>query len=411
MNAELIHVGTELLLGDILNTNAQYLSKKLAELGINLYYQTVVGDNTDRLTQLLKLASKRSDLVIITGGLGPTQDDLTKESVCQFLNKSLILREDVLLKIKEMFKARNKKMPKNNVKQAMFPSDCMLLDNDMGTAPGLFIQSSNAGFYLLPGPPTEMKNMFTKQVMPLLEKQVGQTIYSKSLKVFGIGESMAEMLISDLLKDQSNPTIAPYAHPYGMEFRLTAKAPRKDLAKELLLPIEKEVRKRLGDNIFGIDAEELENAAFNRLKEKNFTISTAESCTGGLIASKLVNLDGASSVFLGSIVSYSNNLKNSLLDVPLDVLSSDGAVSEACAIKMAEGICKKTGSNVGISTTGVAGPTGGTLEKPVGLVYIGLSVNGETSVYKHNFVGNRNSIRERAARQALDHLRRYLRHL
>lgn len=407
MNAELIHVGTELLLGNILNTNAMYLSQRLADFGINLFYQTVVGDNPNRIIESFKIAAKRSSLVIVTGGLGPTSDDLTKEALAEFLGKPLLQNDYILAKIQAMFEVRHKKMSKNNIKQSFVLPDAIILDNRLGTAPGMFVHHKETDFCLLPGPPQEMEDMFEQEVVPILQKKSGEILFSKSLKVFGIGESMAETLISDLMEHQKNPTIAPYANPYYMKFRVSAKAPSLEEAKKMILPLEKEIRKRLGDNIFAVDEEEMEDAIFALLKQKNLTLALAESITGGLMSAMLVNVPGSSDYFLGSVVSYSNEAKENLLSVPPAILETDGAVSLSCAKEMAKNAALKFGAHIGLSVTGVAGPAPSG-SKVIGTVYAAIYVDEKIETFEFQLSGTRNGIRQKAALQTLDALRRYL---
>lgn len=404
MNAEILAVGTELLLGDILNTNAQYLSKQLALLGIGVYYQTVVGDNEDRLYSAYKNAFERADLVITTGGLGPTDDDLTKEIGAKYFNKELILNENWAEKVKCYFK-KNHNMPKTNLKQAYIPEDAIILDNDNGTAPGCIIEENNKILIMLPGPPNECMPMFEKSVIPFLKSKQSDTIQSKVLHLCGIGESAAAEAIRDLMNKSENPTIAPYAKTNEVLLRVTAKAENEESAEKLIEPVVSEIYNILGKYIYGEDNTSIEKAIMEKIIEKGFTISVAESCTGGKIVSKLVNYAGASKVLIEGIVTYSNESKINRLNVKKETLDNFGAVSEQTAKEMAEGIAEISGSNIGISTTGIAGPEGGSEEKPVGLVYIGICINGKTVVKELNLRGNREKIRSRAAIEALNMLR------
>ncbi|ACR80455.1 MULTISPECIES: competence/damage-inducible protein A [Kosmotoga] len=408
MKAEIISVGTELLLGDILNTNAQYLSKKLAELGIFLYRQTVVGDNMDRILQAFDEAFKRSELVITTGGLGPTQDDLTKEAAAKFFSKKLVLHKPTLQAIKDYFKGREEYLTEGNLKQAYIPEGAIVLDNFYGTAPGCIIEDSGKILIILPGPPKEMEPMFETAVMPYLMKLQNCVLYSKVLRVFGMGECLVVEKIKEIIENQDNPTIAPYAKEGEVLLRITARADNKELAEGMIAPIEKQIREKLGEYIYGVGEESLEEIVVNLLRKTGLTISTAESCTGGLVASKIVNVAGVSKVFMEGIIAYSNEAKVKRLGVKKETLSKFGAVSEETAIEMASGIAKSAGTDIGLSITGIAGPTGGTPEKPVGLVYLGLYVNGKTAVKKLQLGGDRNKIRNRAAMFALDFVRRAL---
>lgn len=409
MRAEILSVGTELLLGDILNTNAQYISRELANLGINVYYQTVVGDNPERLKNAYNFALSRADIVITTGGLGPTKDDLTKEIAAEYFNKKLILDNNSLEEILTFFKKINREVSENNRKQAYFPEGCIILKNNNGTAPGCIIEENNKIAILLPGPPKEMVPMLNEGVIPYLKKFQDGTLVSKVLRITGIGESSVDNLIGYIIDRQTNPTVAPYAKDNEVTLRLTAKANSEAEAYKLIVPVEKEIRDKLGDiNIYGVENESVEEIVAKSLIENKLTIATAESCTGGLLAGKLINYPGISSVFLEGAVTYSNTAKINRLKVKEDTLNKFGAVSSECAAEMAEGIAKAAGTNVGVSTTGIAGPGGGTDEKPVGLVYAGIYINGVVKTKQLNLVGNRQKVRDRAVASALDWLRREL---
>ncbi|MBV7272141.1 competence/damage-inducible protein A [Clostridiaceae bacterium UIB06] len=409
MKAEILCVGTELLLGDIVNTNAQYLSKRLADLGIFVYHQSVVGDNSERLKEEFKAAFDRADIIITTGGLGPTPDDLTKETGAEYFNKKMILHEETLDKLKSYFiKTERDKLQGNNIKQAYFPEDSLILPNSHGTAPGCVIDENGKILIVLPGPPREMKPMFEDYVVPFLENYSNIVIQSKVLRICGIGEGLMAEQISDIMTENTNPTVAPYAKDWEVTLRITAKASTKEAANNLIIPVEDEIRQRLGLNIYGEGETSLEAVLGELLIKSNFTISTAESCTGGLIASKLVNYPGISSVFMEGAVTYSNDAKMRRLGVKSETLETFGAVSEETAREMAEGIAKTANTNIGLSTTGIAGPDGGTQEKPVGLVYVGLSINGITKTIKLQLSGSREMIRRRTTITALDWVRREL---
>jgi len=401
-------VGTELLLGDILNTNAQYLSRRLADLGIPVYFHTTVGDNPERLKKALEIAFSRSDMVIATGGLGPTQDDLTKEISAEFFNKKLVLHEESLKRIKEFFERRGLNLTEGNIKQAYIIEGSRVIPNDWGTAPGIILEEGGKILILLPGPPKEMIPMFETYVVPYLSTFSSGIIYSKVLRVCGIGESFMEEKVKDLIKSQTNPTIAPYAKEGEAILRITARAKSKEEAEKMIEGVVKEIRKRLGDYIYGEGETSLEEVVVNLLLEKGLTISVAESCTGGLISARLVNVPGVSKVFKGSIIAYDNEVKIKELNVPEEIFKEYGAVSSQCAMKMAEGIAKKMGTDVGLSATGIAGPEGGTLEKPIGLVYIGLYIRGEMSYKELRLSGDRNRIRLYTTINGLDLLRRGL---
>ena len=405
MKAEIISVGTEILLGDIVNTNAQYISERLADLGISVYYQTVVGDNAERMKKAYELAFSRADLVITSGGLGPTQDDLTKEIAAEYFNKELILDQASLDKIKVLFEKMNRTMSESNVKQAMMPKDCIILVNNNGTAPGCVIEKDEKKMVLMPGPPREMKAMFEESVVPYLEKYTDGKLVSKIIRFADIGESSMEEIVKDLIKDGMNPTVAPYAKDNECILRITAKGKTEEESYDLIKPIEEEIRKRLGKHIYGEGETTLDLVIGETLLKKKLTISTAESCTGGLLAGTLVNYPGISSVFFEGVVTYSNEAKMKRLGVKAETLEKYGAVSHEIAGEMAKGIALSAETHIGISTTGIAGPEGGTVDKPVGLVYIGISINGKIKTKELRLSGDRDRIRKRAVREALNLLR------
>lgn len=408
MIAEILCVGTELLLGDIVNTNAQYLARRLSELGIFVYHQSVIGDNPERLKEAYKLAFSRSDLVITTGGLGPTKDDLTKEVAFEYFGKESVVHKESLKIIEGYFNKLGKSMSESNKKQAYFPKDAIILPNNNGTAPGCIIDEEGKILITLPGPPKEMKPMFEEAAVPYLLKYQDGILVSKVLRVIGVGESEAADMLSDIIDSQTNPTVAPYAKDGEVTFRITAKSHSEEEGYELIKPIEEKVRKILGDRVYGEGETSLEEVLAEMLVKNNLTIATAESCTGGMIAAKLINYSGISSSFLEGAVTYSNESKIRRLGVNKNTLESYGAVSSETAEEMVSGITKTSGADIGISITGIAGPSGGTEEKPVGLVYIGLSIKGEIIIKKLNLAGNRQKIRERATNIALDLLRREL---
>lgn len=408
MIAEILCVGTELLLGDIVNTNAQYLARRLSELGIFVYHQSVIGDNPERLKEAYKLAFSRSDLVITTGGLGPTKDDLTKEVAFEYFEKESVVHKESLKIIEGYFNKLGKPMSESNKKQAYFPKDAIILPNNNGTAPGCIIDEEGKILITLPGPPKEMKPMFEEAAVPYLLKYQDGILVSKVLRVIGVGESEAADMLSDIIDNQTNPTVAPYAKDGEVTFRITAKSHSEDEGYELIKPIEEKVRKILGDRVYGEGETSLEEVLAEMLVKNNLTIATAESCTGGMIAAKLINYSGISSSFLEGAVTYSNESKVRRLGVNKNTLETYGAVSSETAKEMVSGITKTSGADIGISITGIAGPSGGTEEKPVGLVYIGLSIKGEIIIKKLNLAGNRQKIRERATNIALDLLRREL---
>ncbi len=401
MIAEIICVGTELLLGDILKTNAQFLSRRLAELGVSVYYQTVVGDNEERLLQLINLAKTRSEFILFSGGLGPTSDDITKETVAKALQLELYEDKIEADKLKAFFIHRNVQMTPNNLKQVLIPEGATVLINNNGTAPGIHIEQDGISFVILPGPPNELIPMFEESVVPLIKSRSHAQIYSKTLRMVGIGESAAATVIQDIIDGQTNPSIAPYAKQSEVHFRITAKADSFETAQIMISDYETQVRDRLGAYIYTTQAKELEEVIVEKLIKEGKTIATAESCTGGLIASTLINCSGVSETFLQGAITYSNESKCTNLGVSSVTLEKYGAVSEEVAIEMAMGICEKAKTDIGLSITGIAGPTGGTPDKPIGLVYIALVINGEVTVKKINLSGNRSKIRTNAAKNAL----------
>ncbi len=407
MKCEILAVGTEILLGDIVNTNAQYIARRLSEEGIFVYHQSVVGDNPARLKQAYELAFSRADLVITTGGLGPTKDDLTKEVAFEYFGKKSVCHEESFNQIKEYFKKINKPLGKTNEKQAYFPEDAIVLKNNNGTAPGCIIDENGKVLVMLPGPPREMKAMFEESVITYLKKYSNEVLVSKILRVIGIGESAAAEIIGDMI-DGINPTVAPYAKDGEMIFRITSKDKNEEGAKKLIVPIEDKIRELLGDNVYGEGDTTLEDVVGEMLVKKGLTIATAESCTGGMVAAKLINYPGISASIIEGVVTYSNDAKVRRLGVNAETLEKFGAVSPETAIEMAKGIAETSGADIGISTTGIAGPGGGSEEKPVGLVYIAMYYEGEATVKRLNLAGNRQRIRERATMTLIDMVRRSL---
>lgn len=409
MKAEILAVGTELLLGDILNTNAQYLAQELAHLGIDVHYQSVIGDNPKRLEDTLFHAFSRVDLVITTGGLGPTEDDLTKETAAKYFGEELILDECALENMKTIFAQSGRTMTDNNLKQAYVPKENGFpLYNANGTAPGVIMEKDGKIIVMLPGPPKEVVPMFENQVKPFLASKSDYLFHSRILRVASIGESAMEAKVKDIIDAQTNPTIAPYAKGNEAILRITAKAKSEEEAEALIAPVADALYARLGDAIYAEGVTTMDTEVAKLLIAKGKTIATAESCTGGLIASSLVGFAGVSQVLLEGCVTYSNEAKQNRLGVKAETLEKYGAVSAECALEMAAGIAKTSGANIGIATTGIAGPDGGTDEKPVGLVYMGLYVDGKTMVQECHFGGTRNKVRERAAFHALNWVRKEL---
>ena len=409
MNAELISVGTEILLGNIVNTNAAYLSEKMAGLGISVYFETTVGDNEERLTMALESALSRADIVILTGGLGPTADDITKETAAKVLGLPLYEDKNVKAAIEGYFEKRMiGRITDNNWKQAMVPEGAAILHNANGTAPGLILKSKEGDktVILLPGPPGELKPLFEEQVVPYLEKMTDCVIYSRTIKTFGLGESMLEDAIKDLMENQTNPTIAPYAKTGEVHLRVTAKATDKKEAKKLIQPVCDEILKRFHNNIYSLDEKEtLEESIVKLLRKHELKLVTAESCTGGLLAGRIVGVAGVSDVFSRGFITYSNKSKRKVLDVSKTTLNEYGAVSKQTAKEMAVGAAIAGHADVAVSVTGIAGPGGGTPEKPVGLVYIGCHINEKNYVKEFVFYGNRQKIRESSVANALGLLR------
>lgn len=409
MTAEIICVGTELLLGNIVNTNAAFLSEKLAYLGINCYFQTVVGDNRDRLLSVINTALSRADILIFSGGLGPTEDDLTKETVAEALGKKLIRDKWAEQEIAEYFALRGRVPTDNNWKQADVIEGCEILYNKNGTAPGIFVSEGERTVILLPGPPLELKSMFTDSVMPKLQQKCGQVFYSQTVKIVGPGESSVETQILDMLNTQENPTIAPYAKTGEVHLRVTARAKDEKEAREKTAPVVEELYRRFGNAVYTTDADEtLEMALTKLLIKKKYTLTTAESCTGGMIAARMVNAPGVSAVLKSGFITYANEAKEELLGVSHDTLEKFGAVSRETAEEMAEGAVKAAHTDAAVAVTGIAGPDGGTKEKPVGLVYIGVNVRGNVEVREYHFSGSRQKIRESVTAAALTFLREKL---
>lgn len=407
MIVELISVGTEILLGNIVNTNAAYLARKCALLGLSLYHQSTVGDNEKRLSEALKTAMDRSDVVILSGGLGPTKDDLTKEVTAKVLNLPLEEHKHTRKRIEEYFKNSHFKIiTDNNWKQALVPQGAIVVDNQNGTAPGLIIEQEGKSLILLPGPPNELHPMFEQDIFPYLNRLQPEIICSSMVKICGLGESYVETEIADLIENQTNPTIAPYAKTGEVHLRITAKASDEKEARKLIKPLIKELKTRFGSNIYTTDeGTSLEESIVELLKEKELTLTTAESCTGGLVAARLTNVAGVSEVFRQGLVTYSNRAKRKLLDVKKSTLKEYGAVSDKTAKEMAKNGAFITGADVCVSVTGIAGPEGGTEEKPVGLVYMACCYKNQVTVREFHFKGDRYKVRESSVVNALTLLR------
>ncbi|MDP4181033.1 MAG: competence/damage-inducible protein A [Bacillota bacterium] len=408
MKAEIIAVGTELLMGQIANTNAQYISGRLPEAGIGVYYHSVVGDNPLRLIECLDLAIKRSDIIILTGGLGPTKDDLTKETVAEIFGRKLVLHQESLDKIIKFFEKINKPMVESNKKQALLPEGSIVIENNNGTAPGCIIEEGGKVVIMLPGPPKEMKPMFDDTVLKYFNSKSNVKIVSKFIRIFGIGESSMEEKIIDLIDNQTNPTIAPYAKDGEVTLRVTANCGIDDDGEKIIEPTIKEIKNRLGDAVYSTENKNLEEVVGELLIKNNISISFAESCTGGLLSAKLTDIPGISSVYSGGMVTYSNEIKQHNLNVNATTLNLYGAVSSQTAKEMAVNIRKVMKTKLGLSVTGIAGPGGATENKPVGLVYVGLADEKGVDCIELRLWGDRNRIRNNTVLNALDMIRRYI---
>lgn len=404
MICELVAVGTEILLGDILNTDAQYLSQELSALGINVYYQGVVGDNHDRLLEYAKMAIDRSDMVIFSGGLGPTPDDITKETVAEALGLTMEMHQESLDNLLYYF--RDREMPESNKKQALIPKGAMALKNLNGTAPGFLYDNGEKIIVVLPGPPAELTVMFENFVKPYLLKKSDSVIASEFFHIFAVGESKAADMVKDLIENQTNPTIAPYAKATEALLRVTAKGKDEAEAKALIDQTAQKLYEVFGNDLYGVDDDTLESVTVNLLIENNLKIATAESCTAGLIASKIGGVPGASAILEQSFVTYANSAKEKLVFVKPETLKAHGAVSPETAMEMAEGARIAANADIGVSATGIAGPDGGTPEKPVGLVYIGVSDKNKTEYFTLKLKYNRNKNRELTACHALNFVRK-----
>ena len=406
MHAEVISVGTEILLGQITDTNSTFISQRLAELGIDVYFKTVVGDNEKRLLQALEIASGRSDMVILSGGLGPTKDDLTKQTVAKFLNCGLLTDKNALEYIEEYYRQNNRKMTDNNLLQAKYLEGSVSLPNESGMAVGSYYQNQNGpDFILLPGPPSEMRPMFDKEAMPRLKKKYAKEhlLFSRVLRFYGIGESQLVTELDDLINGQTNPTIAPYAKVGEVTLRLTAQADSKESAKEILDETEQVISKRVGQYIYGYgDDNSLPKVVVEKLKQRGLTVSASESLTGGSFQKAVTDIAGSSQIFPGGFVTYSASAKENLLGIPKEIIIENGVVSEATAKWMAERTRIKMDTDFGVSFTGVAGPD--TLEgNPAGTVWIGISQRGrQTAAFEYHFYGDRDAVRVRSVLAGFD---------
>lgn len=406
MNAELIAVGTEILLGDIVNTDAQVISQGLSELGINVFYQTVVGDNPARLRHVIETARDRADIIITTGGLGPTLDDLTKETLATVFGRKMALHQPSLDRIKGFFQTIGREMTPNNEKQAWLPEGCTVFVNEWGTAPGCAFEAYGKHVLMLPGPPRECNPMWKECAMPYLYKLAGGCIVSRNIRVFGLGESNMETILHDMMEQSTNPTIAPYAKTSECFARVTAKADTPEACEKLLEPVVEKICGLLGDDVYGVDVDSLEQVVGDGLRQRGMTLAVAESCTGGLLSKRITDVPGCSDYYLGGVCSYANEVKMKVLGVKKETLDTVGAVSPEVAEQMAEGVAKALGADVGVGITGVAGPGGGTDDKPVGLVYISIWCKGQHYTRKMKSTNGRDRVRMQAASTALDLIRR-----
>ncbi|MDR5697892.1 MAG: competence/damage-inducible protein A [Armatimonadota bacterium] len=408
---EVVSVGTELLLGQITDTNATYICERLAELGIPVYFRQTVGDNLERIQQAFRLASSRADLVVFTGGLGPTEDDLTKEAVAAALGVDMVVDEASLAHLEAFFARRNRQMTPNQRRQALIPRGAEAIPNRWGTAPGILWEHDSRLIVILPGIPREMRGMFTETVIPYLRERgwVGRSVIrSRVLRTVGVGEGALEEQIRDLIHT-TNPTVAPLAHLGEVHLRITARGTPAEV-DAMLASAEAALRKRLGDAVYGVDDETLEMAVARLLSGQGVTVAVAESCTGGLVGHRLTNVPGSSAYFLGGVVAYANEAKQALLGVSQALLERHGAVSGEVAEAMARGVRERFGADVGLGTTGIAGPTGATPERPVGLVFLSLAGAGDARTVRVNFgeEPGREGVKHLAAQATLNLLRRYL---
>src|SRR5215213_3484708 len=405
--AEIVTIGTEMLLGDLVDTNTAWISQRLAALGVGIYRHTTVGDNRERIADVLREAASRSDLVVTTGGLGPTSDDLTNECLAAVTGRRMIEYSEARAHVDEMFRKFGREPTPNNYKQALFPEGTELIPNPLGTAMGALLEADGTTFVTLPGVPPEMKRMFEDTLEPLIRARSEGSIISKTLWFAGIRESALAEKVQDFL-DATDPTVAPLAGQGKVRLRITTRAATQEEAEEKIAPVEKEILSRLGDYYFGEDEETLESAVGRLLAAQSATLALAESCTGGLLAQRLTDMPGSSAYFKEGLATYSNEAKERLLGVSQEMLAEYGAVSEPVARKMAEGARRLAGTDYGLSVTGIAGPDGGTEEKPVGLVFVGLSDAEETFAERLDlsaWARSRDAIRERSANRAFDLLR------
>ncbi len=408
--AEIIGVGTEILLGNIANTDAQDISRVLSEIGINVFFHTVVGDNPERLKQAVAAARERADIIITTGGLGPTYDDLTKQTLAEAFDKQLIFHEDEAERIRDFFKTRlhNMEMTENNLQQAYLPEGCTIFHNGVGTAPGCAFEEGGKHVLMLPGPPSECREMLEACARPYLLTLSDSQIYSHNIHIFGMGESSVESRLREMMTAMDNPTLAPYAKDSEVLLRLTAKAASKDEAEAMMTPMLEKVRSVLGDIIYGVDTDSLENTAVSLLKDQNKTLSAAESCTGGLLSKRVTDIAGASAVFYGGAVTYATSSKTSVLGIDAGLISEKGVVSREVAEQMAQSVRKLYGTDLGVGITGVAGPGADEQGTEAGTVFVALAADDGVYCRSLKLPFGRDRVRTSGASHALDMIRRYL---
>ena len=409
MIAEIVSIGTELLMGQIVNTDAQYLSQRLQSLGISVYYHTTVGDNPQRMRDTLALALSRSDVVITTGGLGPTQDDLSKEMAAQLLGLPMVFDEESWRVVQEYFVRLGRICPENNKKQAMFAEGATILPNACGTAPGCMVEHDGKIVIQLPGPPHEMADMFERQVYNRLADRTGGCIASRYIRIYGLGESHVAQLCAKWIESDGEVSVAPYCSLGECQLRVTARGESEEEALEKVYPVAQDICDILGESVYAVlptSEGSMEEIAGKELTARGLTVATAESCTGGLVAAKLVNYPGISAALNEAHVTYANEAKVKYCGVKPETLERFGAVSEETAREMAQGLREKSGADIAVATTGIAGPGGGSAEKPVGLVYVACADLHGVTVEKLTLRGNRERIRSLAALRALDMVRR-----
>lgn len=409
MTAEIISVGTELLLGNIANTDARDISQILGVLGINVYFHTVVGDNPGRLREAVGIARGRADILITTGGLGPTYDDMTKETLAACFGKKLVRHEGTWRRIQTYFEGIRRAMTPNNERQAFLPEGCVIFENDWGTAPGCAFEADGKHVLMLPGPPRECLSMFTACAMPYLRALSDECLVSRQIRIFGMGESAVEDKLQNLMETKTNPTVAPYAKEGEVMLRVTAKAFTEEEARAMTEPVVEEIGRILGAVVYGVDVDSLEAQVVSLLRGKGETLALAESCTGGLVAGRVTDVPGASRVFRGGVCAYCNAAKTALLGVPAGLLDEYGAVSEPTARAMAEGALHRFDAGVAVGVTGLAGPDGDGSDNAPGTVYIALAMRGGATACRRLLLGaDRRRVRAMASGYALDMVRRAL---